>query len=143
MKQNINITVDAVIFYKHQQSLRVLLIKRKNEPFKNKYAFPGGFVDDEELVIVACQRELKEETGLHINTEDLKFINYYDAPQRDPRGRTLTFAFAAIVYEEKVVKGQDDAAKANWIDIKDIENLAFDHDTIFRDAISSLNLSPL
>ncbi len=74
-KQNINITADAIVLYKHRQGVKVLLIKRKNKPFKNKYAFPGGFVDDGELVIKACQRELEEETGLKIDIDDFIFIN--------------------------------------------------------------------
>lgn len=139
-KQNINITADAIVLYKHRQRVKVLLIKRKNMPFKNKYAFPGGFVDDGELVIKACQRELEEETGLKIDIDDLIFINYYDQPQRDPRGRTVTFAYAAVVTEEKLVKGKDDAKTAEWVDIKDVKTLAFDHDVILEDSFKTMNL---
>ncbi len=140
MTQKINITADAIVFYKHKQGLKVLLIKRKNEPFKNRYAFPGGFIDNGELVIGACQRELEEETGLKIGIDDLRFINYYDQPHRDPRGRTLTFAFVAIIAEEKLVKGKDDAETAEWIDINNIRNLAFDHNTILEDALEIIYL---
>ncbi|WP_445159351.1 NUDIX domain-containing protein [Mesohalobacter salilacus] len=139
MPQNIHITADAIIFYKYNKMLKVLLIKRKNEPFKNRYAFPGGFVDNGEVVIEACQRELKEETGLKIDIDDLRFINYYDQPDRDPRGRTITFAYAAIIAEEKLIKGSDDAETAEWVDIKDIKNLAFDHRAILKDALEVIN----
>ncbi len=135
MKQNIKITTDAIVFYRHKQRLKVLLIKRKNEPFKNAYAFPGGFVDTGELVIEACQRELEEETGLKINIVDFRFINFYDQPQRDPRGRTITFAFTAIIEDEIHVKGNDDAVSAEWIELKNVKHLAFDHQDILDDAL--------
>jgi len=139
MTQKINITTDAIVFYKHKQGLKVLLIKRKNEPFKNRYALPGGFVDDGELVIEACQRELQEETGLKIDIVNLRFINYYDQPQRDPRGRTITFAFMAIIENEMHVKGKDDAVTAEWIELKNVKDLAFDHKVILDDALKILN----
>ena len=139
MKQQINITADTIVSYRHKQGFKVLLIKRKNEPFKNVYAFPGGFVDQGELVIEACQRELAEETGLSIKTEELKFVNFYDKPQRDPRERTITFAFTAIIENEVNVKGKDDAKTAKWKDIKDLEHLAFDHKTIFEDALKMIH----
>ncbi|WP_127846115.1 NUDIX domain-containing protein [Psychroflexus aestuariivivens] len=134
MNQEIKVTADAVVFCKNDEGTKILLIKRKNEPYKGSFAFPGGFVDNHELVINACQRELKEETGLSIDVNEFNFIDYYDQPDRDPRSRTITFAFAAVISEEKFVEGSDDAAEAEWIDLEKISNLAFDHKNILEKA---------
>ncbi|SDG83088.1 NUDIX domain-containing protein [Psychroflexus sediminis] len=135
---SIFITVDAVVISKEDQHNFVLLIKRKNEPFKNQWAFPGGFVEKEELVQRACQRELKEETGLGINEKDLSFLDYYDQIGRDPRSRTITFAFTAFIDSRTEVKGDDDAAEARWFDAQHLPKLAFDHSEIIRDALHKI-----
>ena len=140
MNQNIKITSDAVIFHKNEGEIKLLLIKRKNPPDQGRFAFPGGFVDDRELVIDACQRELEEETGLKVDIEDFTFVNYYDQPNRDPRGRTITFAFVALISEQKFVEGNDDAEVAEWVDLEKISNLAFDHKMILTVLIPSLLL---
>lgn len=134
MNQNIKITSDAIIFHKNEGEIKLLLIKRKNPPDQGRFAFPGGFVENHELVIDACQRELEEETGLLIDIEEFQFINYYDKPNRDPRGRTLTFAFAAVISKQKFVEGNDDAEEAEWVDLEKISNLAFDHKMILEEA---------
>ncbi|MFN2260875.1 MAG: NUDIX domain-containing protein [Psychroflexus sp.] len=134
MNQYIKITADAIVFHKNEDEIKLLLIKRKNPPDQGCFAFPGGFVDNQELVIHACQRELEEETGLSIDLEAFQFINYYDQPNRDPRSRTITFAFAAVISKEKSVEGNDDAAEAEWVSLKKISNLAFDHNLILEEA---------
>jgi len=116
-----------------------LLIKRLNEPFKSQWAFPGGFVDDDELVVKACQRELKEETGLDLQVEQFNFLNYYDSPNRDPRSRTISFAFVAKINKRVGVKGNDDADEASWFSIYDLPELAFDHFEIFEDVRAYLS----
>ena len=88
-KQDIMITVDVII----QKENKVLLIQRKFEPFKDKWALPGGFVEDDEEVITAALRELKEETRADLSEDTLEFVGYFDAPDRDPRGRVISFAF--------------------------------------------------
>lgn len=135
MRQSIHITVDIVVFYKKRQKTFILLIKRKNDPFKDSWAFPGGFVDNNELVINAGKRELKEETGLDLNIDAFKFLNYYDALDRDPRSRTVSFAFLAETDEQKEVKGNDDAQDAKWFPLEKLPKLAFDHSEILQDAI--------
>ena len=139
MNQNIKITSDAIIFHKNEGEIKLLLIKRKNPPDQGRFAFPGGFVENHELVIDACQRELEEETGLKVDIEDFTFVNYYDQPNRDPRGRTITFAFVAIIFEEKPVKAKDDAALASWVDVTKINHLAFDHKLILNDALKQID----
>ena len=78
-------------------------------------------------------RELKEETGLQIS--NIQQIGAYSKVDRDPRGRTVTVAYLAIVDEPIAVTGQDDAAKAEWWTISDLPHLAFDHYDIIQDAI--------
>lgn len=134
INQSIYVTVDALVFLKQEQSRFILLIKRKNEPFKNLWALPGGFVEDGELVVNACQRELQEETGLNINSSQLEFSKYYDKQGRDPRSRTITFAFTAEINEKMEVKGNDDAVEARWFNLQNLPKLAFDHTDIIQDA---------
>ena len=78
-------------------------------------------------------RELEEETGLKLN--DLYQIGAYSKVDRDPRGRTITVAYLAIIDAYAEVRGQDDAAKAQWFPIDALPPLAFDHEDIMRDAI--------
>ena len=128
------VTADCVVFTKGDTP-KVLLIKRKNEPYKGCWAFPGGFLNmDETLMQCAC-RELQEETGIGDGILDIKEIGSYSKVDRDPRGRTITVAFLVLVKDEKEVKGQDDAAEAKWFPVAEIPQLAFDHDDILVDAL--------
>ncbi|MFW6019817.1 MAG: NUDIX domain-containing protein [Bacteroidales bacterium] len=132
------LTVDAMVFRKTRYGWQILLIKRKNEPFKNKWALPGGFVDMHETLEEAVSRELKEETGL----EDiiLKQYHAFSDPERDPRGRTVSVVFYGFVKGDSHVKGYDDAAEAKWHNLNQLPGLAFDHHHIIRKAIDDLNL---
>ena len=103
---------------------RVLLVKRGNEPFKGTYALPGGFIEYGETLEKCVKREVREETG--IRTEIIRLLGVYSAPDRDPRGH-----FVTAVYEMKSIGGKlrpgDDAAEAEWFDLDDLPELAFDH----------------
>ncbi len=122
-----SLTVDAIILNEEEE---VLLIKRKNEPFKDRWALPGGFVEYEERVEEAVVREVKEETGLDV--EILKLHNVYSDPKRDPRGHTIS-----IVYHCKIIggnlKGGDDAREARFFKYNENLKLAFDHNKILKD----------
>ena len=111
----------------------MLLIERGDEPFKGCWAFPGGFMNMDETTEQCAIRELEEETGLKVN--EVHQIGAYSKVDRDPRGRTVTVAYLAIVDAPMAVKGQDDAAKAQWFLLSALPELAFDHDEIMRDAI--------
>ena len=111
----------------------MLLIERGDEPFKGCWAFPGGFMNMDETTEQCAIRELEEETGLHIS--EVHQIGAYSKVDRDPRGRTVTVAYLAIVDEPITVSGQDDAAKAQWFPLSALPELAFDHDEIMQDAI--------
>ena len=121
------LTVDGIIL----DNNKVLLIKRKNAPFKGKWALPGGFVDYNEKVEDAIIREIKEETGVNVDIKEL--IGVYSDPKRDPRGHTVSVVFLLEIISGKI-KGGDDACDAKFFDLKKLPELSFDHDKIIFDA---------
>lgn len=115
------VTCDAVIFAIRGGDLAVLLIQRKDDPFKNHWALPGGFVNENESLDRAASRELSEETGLNI--KQMEQIGAFGDPGRDPRGHTVTVAWTTFLVAEAKVTAADDAADAQWHPFK---NLALD-----------------
>ncbi len=137
MTNDLRLTTDALVFSKNGGHLQVLLIERGNEPFKGMWAFPGGFVEDDEDLEPAAIRELHEETGLLL--PGLKQLHTFGTPGRDPRGRTVSVIYYALVNaEDHTVKGGDDAAHAQWVNVKDIAAMAFDHKAILEFALQTL-----
>ena len=140
------VTADCIVITKEVEP-KVLLIERGDEPFKGCWAFPGGFMNMDETTEQCAIRELEEETGLKVSA--LHQIGAYSKVNRDPRGRTVTVAYLAIIDKPMDVKGQDDAAKAQWFALSafldkpsgkaERPELAFDHNEIMRDAISLYN----
>ena len=126
------VTADCIVITKEAEA-KVLLIKRGDEPFKGCWAFPGGFMNMDETTAQCAIRELEEETGLKVS--EVHQIGAYSKVDRDPRGRTVTVAYLAIVDEPLAVNGQDDAAKAQWFLLSALPELAFDHDEIIQDAV--------
>lgn len=134
-----SLTVDGVVFTRGKKdNLKVLAIKRGEEPHKGKWVFPGGHVNiiDNEKTIDAVRREVREETGLDIH--DWIQIGAFTDPGRDPRGRVVSVAYFSIVNCEIAIKGGDDAEEARWLVVdKDLfDCLAFDHSDML---ISALN----
>ena len=129
------LTVDCAIFCHCNDKRYVLLIQRAKEPFKMQWAFPGGFVDMEEDLETAAYRELKEETGFH--EIKLEQFGTYGAVNRDPRGRTVSVVYAGVILSDALpmVKGDDDAHKAEWIPVDNLPKLAFDHEQIMEDLL--------
>lgn len=125
------VTADCVVVTKEAEQ-KVLLIQRGNEPYKGCWAFPGGFMNMDETTEQCAIRELEEETGLKI--DEVKQIGAYSRVDRDPRGRTITVAYLAFVDSPVEVKGQDDAAKAEWFALSNLPELAFDHEEIMEEA---------
>ncbi len=126
-------TADCVVITK-EASPRVLLIQRGYDPYKGCWAFPGGFLNMDETTEQCAIRELEEETGLQL--DNVQQIGAYSKVDRDPRGRTITVAYLAVIDEAKDVTGQDDAAKAEWFPLAELPPLAFDHADIMQDAIA-------
>jgi len=122
------LTTDCVVF---DARGRVLLIRRKNEPFKGSYALPGGFVDIGERVEDGCRRELSEETGIKAGA--LRLIGVFSDPKRDPRGHTCSVAFLTEIGEATPQAG-DDAEAAEWVENWRTLKLAFDHTQILTAA---------
>lgn len=122
------LTVDAVIIKNKQ----ILLIKRKNQPFKGKWALPGGFVEYGEKTEEAVIREVFEETGL--KTKIKKLVGVYSDPERDPRGHTVSVVYLLEIYKGRIKSG-DDASEAKFFALKDIPELSFDHDHIINDVV--------
>lgn len=112
----------------------MLLIQRGNEPYKGHWAFPGGFMNMDETAEQCAIRELEEETGLVV--ERVRQIGAYSKVDRDPRGRTISVAYLAMVASQITVAGHDDAAQATWFPLTDLPVLAFDHQDIMADAIA-------
>ena len=124
-----SVTSDCVIFGFDGTKLRVLLIERGIEPFKGKWALPGGFLRMDEDAETGALRELKEETGL--DAAYIKQFHTFTTPNRDPRERVITIAYYALVRLQEVTGG-DDAARAEWYALDKVPALAFDHDQILR-----------
>jgi len=130
-----SVTTDCVIFGFDGTKLKVLLVERGIEPFKGRWAFPGGFLRMDESAEACALRELQEETGLE--GAYIKQFHTFSDPKRDPRERVVTIAYYALVRMQEV-KGGDDAARAAWFALDEVPSLAFDHDLIFRKALTAL-----
>jgi len=135
--QKIYVTVDALVFSKDSGTLQLLLIRRKNEPGKGMWAFPGGFVEDDEDLEPAAIRELQEETGLQLSS--MTQLCAVGTPGRDTRFRTVSVVYYAFVNAaDHKVQGADDAAEAAWVNVKDITAMAFDHKKVLDFALHTL-----
>ena len=130
-----SVTTDCVIFGFDGSRLKVLLVERGVEPFKGKWALPGGFLRMDESAEQGALRDLQEETGL--KTAYIKQFHTFTDPDRDPRERVITIAYYALVRLQDVVAG-DDAARAGWFSLDEVPSLAFDHDRILRTAIQEI-----
>jgi 8-oxo-dGTP diphosphatase len=111
---------------------RLLMIRRRCEPFKDQFALPGGFVEIGETLEQAGSRELMEET--HLKARTLRLVGVYSDPSRDPRGHTCSVAFLAEVEASEPVAG-DDAEAVSWVSDWGDLKLAFDHRRIIADAL--------
>lgn len=135
---DISLTVDAVVFgYDSNDGLSVILIKRKIAPFKGAWAIPGGFVLKGESLEQAVERELEEEAGVKVNY--LEQLYTFGDPNRDPRKQIVTVAYYGLVRRAKFKLFADtDAEEAQWFNVNELPDLAFDHQKIFNYAIERL-----
>lgn len=133
------LTADTLLFSTSASGERtLLLIRRGGEPFTGLWALPGGFVNEGETSRDAAMRELQEETGVAVSADALVPIGLYDAPGRDPRGWTISMAYALEMEGEPRAEGRDDAADARWWPTDRLPELAFDHAQIVADALATI-----
>ena len=126
------VTANAIIVHKRE----TLLVQRRKEPFKDRWAIPGGFVEVTETTKNTCLRELKEETGLLGRI--IKLVGVYDAPDRDPR-HTVCVSYLVKVAREAEIKADDDVRDVRWFPLNKLPRLAFDHKEQLKDTIKLLD----
>ena len=131
------IAVDVVLFTIQGGTLKVLLVKRRQAPFRGAWALPGGLVEREESVDAAALRELQEETN--IGNIYLEQLYTFGEPLRDPRGRVTTVSYYALVnWQQFQLKARQRVMEANWFPVKRLPGLAFDHRRIVDYALERL-----
>ena len=130
------IAVDIVIFTVQSGILKVLLVKRKIDPFKCQFAIPGGFIHDNEGLEEAALRELREETG--VRDVYLEQLYSFGEPKRDPRCRVVSVTYFALISSDRPLEAGTDAAEADWYPTGMLPKLAFDHASILECALERL-----
>ncbi len=131
------VSADIAVFAFDQSNIHILLIKRGNEPFKEKWALPGGFLEMSETIENCASRELFEETS--IKNACLEQFYTFSSVNRDPRGRVLTVAFWSLIEMNLAgISAGDDAVQAEWYLLNELPELAFDHAEIVSLAIDKL-----
>ncbi|MGW8315632.1 MAG: NUDIX domain-containing protein [Bacteroidales bacterium] len=127
------VTADVAVL-RLEAEPEILLVRRKHQPFRSTWALPGGFMEMEETLEEAARRELREET--HLDAGELIRFDTYDAPERDPRGRTITQVFVTVWKPTmgNPVAGSD-AGALRWFPLVSLPELAFDHARIIQDVI--------
>lgn len=151
MQLNAAVTVDLVVLTVRDNDLLVLAVRRDIAPYRGRWALPGGFVLEDEDLLDAAERELREETGVESVRAHLEQLATYGAPRRDPRGRVVTVAHLALVPGLDGATAGSDAAEARWIPARELlsesARLAFDHRRILGDGVerarAKLEYSPL
>ena len=132
----IRVTTDVVVFTFQDSRLQVLLVRRRNAPYRGLPALPGGFVENREPLERAALRELKEETGLRgVSVEQL---STFGDPHRDPRGRTISVVHLALVAPGRPLRAGSDAAAVGWWPVDELPRMAFDHRCIVDCAVEHL-----
>jgi 8-oxo-dGTP diphosphatase len=134
------VTVDIFLLRFNPPEIEILLIKRDHEPFREKWALPGGFIEMDETLIESAKREMFEETSL--KNIQLFELGTAGEPGRDPRGRTISIIFGGIVSPPfpEVLAG-DDARQVNWFSLKTSISLAFDHEKVIQRALKQIKTS--
>jgi len=130
VRKHPRLTADGIVV----SESKILLVRRKFNPFQGRYAFPGGFVEYGERVDECIIREVREETGLKVGVDRL--LGVYSDPDRDPRGHTVTVVFVLRVEGGSLTDSVE--TKAEWVPLKSVPPLAFDHDAILADYLKTV-----
>ena len=130
MKEYRNPTPTADIIL--QRDSKILMVRRRKDPFKGQLALPGGFINEGETAEEAARREAIEETSLEV--EPIEILGVYSDPKRDPRKHIMSIVFVGIIVGGSDKAG-DDAESIEWVELGNIEKqeIAFDHAQILRD----------
>jgi 8-oxo-dGTP diphosphatase len=135
------VTTDALVFAFTDGRLDLLLVRRKQDPFKGRWALPGGYIEMDEPLAAAAARELEEETG--VSGVQLDQVGAFGNPNRDPRGRTIGVAYMGVTDAAgHSPEGADDAEEARWHSVDDLPALAFDHADMVATALAKLETDP-
>ncbi|SFO27293.1 8-oxo-dGTP diphosphatase [Chitinophaga sp. YR627] len=135
--QNPSLAVDLVVFGYSKQQLAVLLLNRKEEPFKDRWVLPGAFLQMEERFRDTCSRVLKTKLGM--DDVYMEQLYSFDEPERDPRGRAIAVAYYALVNPARVaISAGNMANDVAWFNIRELPKLGFDHHAIFEIALQRL-----
>lgn len=144
------LTADLLIFTIRDGKLCLPLIKRGGHPHKGEWALPGGFVNNDESLEQAAIRELKEETGLELDSTYMEQLKTYARPGRDPRGYIVSTAYVALIPNVAEPEARSDATDAGFFPVDEILagfDLAFDHHEIITDGLervrAKLEYSPI
>jgi 8-oxo-dGTP diphosphatase len=145
------VTVELVVLTVRDDALKVLALKRGKSPFKGRWALPRGFVDEDEDLEQAAQRELVEGAGLSPDAVHLEQLRTYGEPNRNPRTRTVAVAYLALAPDLPEPRSGRGAAAADWLEVAGLsestDSLAFDHSLILRDGVeracAKLEYTPL
>lgn len=131
------VTTDIVVFTIRRDALKLLLIKRAEDPYLGSWALPGGFVGISEGLDEAAERELGEETG--VTGVYLEQLYTFGRPERDPRERVITVAYYALIPSDRIqIRAASDAEAVGWFALEEIPRLAFDHQRILDMALERL-----
>jgi len=125
------VTTDCIVFGFDGVKLHALLVRRGNEPYKDCWALPGGFLNIDEEAADGARRELLEETGVSVS--NIEQLGAYSQVDRDPRERVISIVYFTVARVSEAV-GADDAAEARWFALSELPELAFDHAAILAEA---------
>ena len=143
------VTVDVVLLTLRDDALHVLMVERGSQPWRGWLALPGGFVRQDEDLLAAARRELREETGLAVEPAHLEQLGTFGRPDRDPRARTVAVAHLAVLPALPEPVAGTDAAAASWQPVEEVLDgeLPFDHHDILSAGVerarSKLEYTPL
>ncbi len=134
-----NRAVSVLLFCGEGEELALLLIKRKYPPFMGQYAFPGGFIKEDEDFMQGAHRKLLKETHIEIQKENLILLSTRESIERDPRGASLHHSYLLHIQRPKSFPERwqgESVDECAWVPLKNIKDLAFDHGAILCQALS-------
>jgi 8-oxo-dGTP diphosphatase len=132
INQNIKIAVDAIVFGYEKGTLYVLAVQQRFGELADRWVLPGGFIKDDEPLLAAVERELKEEAGINVNYLE-QLGTFGDDINRDDRFRVVSIAYFALVNPQNfILKADTDAKDAKWFPLNQLPQLGYDHNEMVK-----------